>query len=129
MRISDWSSDVCSSDLPSFAYPYFSGYRHEHGRGAGVGANLNLPLPETITPEQYRAALGEALKRVARFRPAWLILACGFDTAVGDPTGSWPHRPDDFTTIGRTIGEAGWPILVVQEEIGRAHSELQSLMR
>src|SRR3546814_17129607 len=73
---------------PSFAYPYFSGYRHEHGRGAGVGANLNLPLPETITPEQYRAALGEALKRVARFRPAWPIPACGFDTAVGDPTRS-----------------------------------------
>ncbi|MFN4089308.1 MAG: GNAT family N-acetyltransferase, partial [Alphaproteobacteria bacterium] len=82
---------------------------------AGAGANLNLPLPETITAEQYRAALAEAMRRIARFRPAWLIVACGFDTAVGDPTGSWPHRPDDFVRIGQAIGEAGLPILVVQE--------------
>lgn len=100
---------------PSFAYPYFSGFREEQGRGAGLGANLNLPLPETITPEQYGTALAEALRKIARFRPAWLVLACGFDTAVGDPTGSWPHRAEDFARIGQTIGKAGWPMLVVQE--------------
>lgn len=100
---------------PSFAYPYFSGFREEQGRGAGAGTNMNLPLPETITPEQYAAALADALKRIARFRPAWLVLACGFDTAVGDPTGSWPHRPDDFVRMGQAIGKAGLPTLVVQE--------------
>src|SRR3546814_3087399 len=34
MRISDWSSDVCSSDLG------FSGYRY--GRGAGIGRLLGV---------------------------------------------------------------------------------------
>src|SRR5690606_1406018 len=91
----------------SFAYPYFSGYRDESGRGAGLAANLNLPLPETITPDQYLTALKEALRRILKFRPAWLVLACGFDTAVVDPTGCWPHRADDVDRIGRLIGEAG----------------------
>ena len=100
---------------PSFAYPYFSGFREETGVGPGAGFNLNIPLPETITPAQYQDALDEALRRIERYDPAWLIAACGFDTAVGDPTGSWPHRPDDFAKIGRRIGELGPPILVVQE--------------
>src|SRR5690606_9742633 len=69
---------------PRFAYPYFSGFREETGAGAGAGFNFNIPLPETITPQQYREALEEALHRVGRHDPAYLIVACGFDTAVGD---------------------------------------------
>lgn len=100
---------------PSFAYPYFSGFRGEEGHGAGAGCNLNIPLPEELTAEQYRAALGKALRRIARHRPAFLVLAAGFDTAAGDPTGSWAHRRRDFRAIGRLIGEQGHPTLVVQE--------------
>lgn len=100
---------------PRFAYPYFSGFRDETGEGPGAGFNLNIPLPETITPNEYREALDEALRRIARYEPTHLVLALGLDTAVGDPTGSWPHRADDFERIGRTIGEAGYPTLVVQE--------------
>ena len=111
-------SDVLTVSIhghPSFAYPYFSGFREEVGVDSGAGYNLNIPLPETITPQQYLEALEEALRRIDRYDPAYLVLACGFDTAVGDPTGSWPHRPDDFTKIGRRIGEIGVPTLVVQE--------------
>ena len=111
-------SDVLTVSIhghPSFAYPYFSGFREETGTGAGSGYNLNIPLPEQITPAQYQDALDEALKRIARFEPAYIVLACGFDTATGDPTGSWPHRQEDFTKIGRRIGETGVPTLVVQE--------------
>ncbi len=100
---------------PSFAHPYFSGFRGEEGRGAGAGCNLNIPLPEELTAEQHRAALSKALRRIARHRPAFLVLAAGFDTAAGDPTGSWAHRRRDFRTIGRLIGEQGYPTLVVQE--------------
>src|SRR3546814_2565527 len=86
MRISDWSSDVCSSDLddvltvsihgaPAFAYPYFTGFRTESGRGKGAGYNVNIPLPESITPEQYRNALRVALARIERHDPAHLVVA------------------------------------------------------
>ncbi|MEZ5670672.1 MAG: GNAT family N-acetyltransferase [Alphaproteobacteria bacterium] len=100
---------------PSFAYPYFTGFRNETGRDKGAGFNLNLPLPETITPALYREALDTALKRIARFRPAWLVVSLGLDTARGDPTGTWPNRAADFHRIGAMIGGAGLPTVVVQE--------------
>ena len=100
---------------PSSAYPYFSGFADEVGEGAGKGFNLNLPLPENAEPDAYRAALATALSRIERFAPAFLVLSLGYDTAAGDPTGSWRHRPADFRRIGESIGALGYPTLVVQE--------------
>lgn len=100
---------------PRFAYPYFSGFRDEVGTGPGAGYNLNIPLPEKLTVAQYRDALEFALRRVARHRPAFLVLAAGFDTAAGDPTGSWSHQRRDFRSLGLLIGAQGYPTLVVQE--------------
>jgi acetoin utilization deacetylase AcuC-like enzyme/ribosomal protein S18 acetylase RimI-like enzyme len=100
---------------PSFAYPYFSGFRNETGRGAGAGFNVNFPLPETITPEQYRETLDAALKRIAVHDPAYLVICLGLDTARGDPTGTWPNRAADFRVIGQMIGGAGLPTTVIQE--------------
>jgi len=39
----------------------------------------------------------------------------GLDTAKGDPTGTWSHAASDFEAIGRMIGQAGYPTLIVQE--------------
>jgi acetoin utilization deacetylase AcuC-like enzyme/GNAT superfamily N-acetyltransferase len=100
---------------PSFAYPYFTGFRDETGRGAGAGYNLNIPLPETITPEEHREAVLTGLKRIARHEPGVLVVALGLDPAKGDPTGTWSYTASDFRALGRMIGEAGWPTLVVQE--------------
>lgn len=100
---------------PSFAYPYFTGFKDERGRGAGQGYNVNMPLAETITPADYRAALVEALGRVRSFNPTYLIVAAGFDTAKGDPTGTWLNESRDFFRMGRLIGTVGYPTLVVQE--------------
>ncbi|MEX0815068.1 MAG: GNAT family N-acetyltransferase [Dongiaceae bacterium] len=111
-------SDVLTVSIhghPSFAYPYFSGWRDEKGTGPGTGYNLNIPLPETITPERYREALATALGRVGRFGPAFLVLSLGLDTAAGDPTGSWPNRGPEFAAIGAAIAAAGYPTVVVQE--------------
>jgi len=100
---------------PSFAYPYFTGFRDETGIGPGAGYNLNIPLAEHITPDQHRAAVTEALRRIRRFRPAFLVVCAGFDTARGDPTGTWSNRARDFDQLGRMLGEQGYPTLVVQE--------------
>jgi acetoin utilization deacetylase AcuC-like enzyme/GNAT superfamily N-acetyltransferase len=100
---------------PSFAYPYFTGFRDETGIGAGAGYNLNIPLPEHITPEQHHNAVAEGLRRIRRFGPAFLVVCAGFDTARGDPTGTWPNRARDFEQLGRMIGEQGYSTLVVQE--------------
>jgi acetoin utilization deacetylase AcuC-like enzyme/ribosomal protein S18 acetylase RimI-like enzyme len=111
-------SDVLTVSIhghPSFAYPYFSGFKDETGIGPGAGYNLNIPLPETITPEEYRAALKTALNRIGRFDPTYLVISVGFDTARGDPTGTWVNRADDFQQIGRMLGATGYPMLVIQE--------------
>jgi acetoin utilization deacetylase AcuC-like enzyme/GNAT superfamily N-acetyltransferase len=100
---------------PSFAYPYFSGFRDEKGLGEGAGYNVNLPLPETIDAAQYHRALADALTRIRRFDPVYLVVPAGFDTAKGDPTGTWPIMAKDFQAIGHAIGAAGYPTLVVQE--------------
>ena len=92
-------SDVLTVSIhghPSFAYPYFTGFRDETGIGAGAGFNLNIPLPEHLTPEQHRSAVAEGLRRIRRFRPTFLVVSLGLDTARGDPTGTWSNRARDF---------------------------------
>ncbi|KIH76055.1 Acetoin utilization deacetylase AcuC [Geoalkalibacter ferrihydriticus] len=100
---------------PRFAYPYFSGFEDEAGEGEGRGFNFNLPLAEQISGDQYLEALHKALKRIVRFRPAYLVVSLGLDTAKGDPTGTWSLAARDFERVGRAIGALKLPTLVVQE--------------
>jgi len=76
---------------------------------------LNIPLPEELDGQRYQQVLSEALRRVERFRPQFLIVALGLDTAKEDPTGSWSLEADDFEAVGRMIGSLRLPTLVVQE--------------
>ncbi|MDD5126928.1 MAG: hypothetical protein PHR43_02350 [Dehalococcoidales bacterium] len=100
---------------PSFTYPYFSGFTTEKGAGEGEDYNINFPLPENIDGERYRHVLSKALRQITRFKPDFLIVALGFDTAEGDPTGSWILQAKDFETNGRLIGLLRLPTMVVQE--------------
>ena len=100
---------------PNIAYPYFSGFHDERGEGPGEGFNRNLPLGEHLDGAGYRKALAKALRLVADFRPAVLVLALGLDTARADPTGTWNLHAADFRANGQMIAELGLPTLVVQE--------------
>ena len=100
---------------PSFAYPFFCGFAEERGAGDGLDFNLNLPLPEQITPQRYFDTVRHALHHVKKFNPAFLIVALGFDTASGDPTGTWPLAAADFMSVGRMIGDLPYSTLFVQE--------------
>jgi acetoin utilization deacetylase AcuC-like enzyme/GNAT superfamily N-acetyltransferase len=111
-------SDVLTVSIhghPRFTFPYFSGFEDEKGEGAGAGYNLNIPLQENLDGSAYRAALETALRRVRRFRPRYLVIAFGLDTARGDPTGSFTLRARDFSENGRLLGALRLPTLVVQE--------------
>jgi len=111
-------SDVLTLSIhghPRFAYPYFSGFEDETGEAEGAGCNLNLPLPEQLDNQQYHATLAKALKRIARFKPDYLVVCVGFDTAKGDPTGTWSLGGDDFDRIGQALGAMHLPTLLVQE--------------
>jgi len=111
-------SDVLTVSIhghPSFAYPYFSGFRDEAGAGEGLGKNINYPLPEHVDGKAYLKVLEKALAKVHKFRPHFLVVALGLDTAKGDPTGTWTLLRSDFLEMGRLFGAMGRPTLVVQE--------------
>jgi acetoin utilization deacetylase AcuC-like enzyme/GNAT superfamily N-acetyltransferase len=100
---------------PNDAYPYFSGFADERGEGPGRGFNRNFPLPEGAGADRYLQTLDKALDHVRRFRPMFLLVALGFDTMTGDPTGSFALRTPALREIGRRLAALQIPILVVQE--------------
>jgi acetoin utilization deacetylase AcuC-like enzyme len=59
--------------------------------------------------------LKEALRRVRRFKPRFLVVPLGLDTAKEDPTGSWNLEAKDFESIGQIIGSLRLPTLAIQE--------------
>jgi acetoin utilization deacetylase AcuC-like enzyme len=111
-------SDVCTISIhgdPSFAYPYFSGFKDEKGRDNGYGFNHNFPLKEELNGEEYRAILNKATRIIREFSPEFLIVAFGLDTAKGDPTGTWSLSTKDFYLNGKMIATLKMPTLLIQE--------------
>ena len=100
---------------PSFAYPYFSGFIEETGQEEGKDYNLNIPLKEELTGPEYQTHLKKALGRIRKFHPSYLVVAIGFDTGKGDPTGTWKLGAKDFEVNGRMIAGMKLPTLFVQE--------------
>ena len=100
---------------PNFAYPYFSGFDDERGADEGEGFNRNFPLPEHTDAAGYRRVLDRALTLIDRFAPTVLVVPLGFDTAKGDPTGTWTLGAKDFADVGRRVASLAVPTLIVQE--------------
>lgn len=100
---------------PSFAYPYFSGFADEVGEGEGEGFNLNFPLKEELNGDEYLVVLKKAIKKIADYKPEYLIVSLGLDPAKGDPTGTWSLLSGDFKRNGAELGKLPYPILFVQE--------------
>lgn len=100
---------------PNVTYPYFSGFPAERGKGKGFGYNMNIALPEGVDGIRYSDALATATKTIRSFRPSFLIVAFGLDTARNDPTGSWLLTGNDFEKNGFCIGALKLRTLVVQE--------------
>ena len=100
---------------PSFAYPYFSGFKEETGKDSGNGFNYNFPLKEELNGEEYRETLGKAINIIKRFKPEFMIVALGLDTAKGDPTGTWMLSVKDFYLNAKMLARLNLPTLFIQE--------------
>jgi acetoin utilization deacetylase AcuC-like enzyme len=100
---------------PAGLYPFFSGYADETGTGPGLGCNANILLPPGTGPKEYRPALSMAVEAVARFQPAFLVLAFGADTHEADPIGGFKLPTGFYREMGTAVRELGLPTVIVQE--------------
>ena len=111
-------SDVLTVSIhgnPDVEYPYFSGFANELGENEGAGCNQNFPLPPGTDNTRYLRTFAKALDTVKTFQPDILIVALGFDTLKGDPTGTFLLTPAVLHTIGQRLVDTRLPLLVVQE--------------
>ncbi len=96
-------------------YPFFWGHAQERGAGVGRGANLNLPLARGTDDEGYRAALAQALARIADFGAEVVVVALGLDAHVDDPFQGLRVTTPGFRAIAFDIAALGLPVVLVQE--------------
>src|SRR3546814_15293658 len=111
MRISDWSSDVCSSDLFSVPHDRVSDCRHLHAklvRASGIG--LQFDPAGAVSGALYNAvarACGKPflLVHMHFFSSGARLLGKGkLDHAIIDGGHAYNQRPIDLTR--RTAGKA-----------------------
>lgn len=101
-------------------YPADTGGIDAIGTGAGRGFNINLPLPPGSGHGAYLAAFERVvMPAVNAFRPAFIVVAAGYDAAAGDPLGRMLCHSGTFRAMTRQVREAavrlGAPLLVCQE--------------
>lgn len=112
-------SDVLTVSLhgdPNDYYPFYLGYSDEFGSGSGDGFNANFPLPEGTGDATYIEQLGNAIKKIERFRPDVMVVALGLDASEHD--GHHPYfriTTEGFRQIGGLLAKIGLPTVFVQE--------------
>jgi acetoin utilization deacetylase AcuC-like enzyme len=100
---------------PEFEYPYFWGHADERGIGQGEGTNLNFPLPLRTEIDGVLKAIDRFAAAMKEFKPAFLIIAAGFDTHDKDPIGGFALKTEEYAEIGRRLAKIGIPTLIEQE--------------
>ncbi|MDX1635597.1 MAG: histone deacetylase family protein [Marinobacter sp.] len=100
---------------PTNFYPVVTGFEDERGEGEGYGYNINLPMPHGSSEEDFFNRLEEAMAAISLFQPDALILPLGFDIYHKDPQAKVSVSSEGFNRLGKRIGRAGLPTLVVQE--------------
>src|SRR3546814_10740328 len=116
MRISDWSSDVCSSDLDGKAgpRPRTADRISCQGNHGGLAVSGTRPLNGVMTHASFPAI------RMRRTRAAAWSRAMFAENRIGPQDLIWPL----FVTEGKEVEE---PVSSLRSE--EHTSELQSLMR
>ena len=111
-------SDVFTISLhgdPFFYYPFFAGHADEVGSDEGTDYNFNYPLPRGTNDEDYLRALNEVVDKITIYQPDVLIVALGLDASISDPLAFLSITTDGFFEIGKAIGSADIPTLLIQE--------------
>jgi acetoin utilization deacetylase AcuC-like enzyme len=86
-------------------WPHYpgTGSASETGRGDGKGTVRNVPLSAGSGDEEVLAALGEALREAAAFRPQLVLVSAGFDAHGSDPLAGLDLTDAGYAAMTRRI--------------------------
>jgi acetoin utilization deacetylase AcuC-like enzyme len=88
-------------------FPPGSGTVEEMGEGAGAGTNINVPLPAGSGRAAYLAALDRVVvPALERFRPGFIVIACGLDASMNDPLGRMNLTSECFALMTERVKHA-----------------------
>jgi len=110
-------------------FPFYPGSGTEQEKG-NFNNIFNVPLPAGTTSEEYLNAYEFVLKKIAKFKPEFILLSAGFDAHKDDPLAQFHLESKDFYEITRralslsnlycdgkivSILEGGYDLLALQE--------------
>ena len=115
--------------ISTHQFPYYpgSGTEQEKGKYNNI---FNIPLPAGTTSEEYLNAYEYVLKKIAEFKPEFILLSAGFDAHKNDPLAQFQLESKDFYEItkrtlelskiycdGKVVSvlEGGYDLLALQE--------------
>jgi acetoin utilization deacetylase AcuC-like enzyme len=115
--------------ISTHQFPYYpgSGTEKEKGKHNNI---FNIPLPAGTTSEEYLSAYEYVLKKIAEFKPEFILLSAGFDAHKNDPLAQFQLESMDFYEITKrtltlskihcngkvvSILEGGYDLLALQE--------------
>jgi acetoin utilization deacetylase AcuC-like enzyme len=115
--------------ISTHQFPYYpgSGTEKEKGKHNNI---FNIPLPAGTTSEEYLSAYEYVLKKIAEFKPEFILLSAGFDAHKNDPLAQFQLESKDFYEITKrtlelskvycdgkvvSILEGGYDLLALQE--------------
>jgi acetoin utilization deacetylase AcuC-like enzyme len=115
--------------ISTHQFPYYpgSGTEKEKGKHNNI---YNIPLPAGTTSEEYLSAYEYVLKKIAEFKPEFILLSAGFDAHKNDPLAQFQLESKDFYKITKrtlelskiycdgkvvSILEGGYDLLALQE--------------
>jgi acetoin utilization deacetylase AcuC-like enzyme len=115
--------------ISTHQFPYYpgSGTEQEKGKHNNI---FNIPLPAGTTSEEYLNAYEYVLRKIAEFKPEFILLSAGFDAHKDDPLAQFQLESKDFYEITKrtlelskiycdgkvvSILEGGYDLLALQE--------------
>src|SRR3546814_2170393 len=105
MRISDWSSDVCSSDLP----------RLRRGAERGIAGRLPCEIAHGRGPSICRTHFHRSTRRNGIHRPAWPALLVQTDRIR--PAGlGWARRSEEHTSELQSLMRISYAVFCLKKK-------------
>jgi acetoin utilization deacetylase AcuC-like enzyme len=115
--------------ISTHQFPYYpgSGTEQEKGKHNNI---FNIPLPAGTTSEEYLNAYEYVLRKIAEFKPEFILLSAGFDAHKDDPLAQFQLESKDFYELTKrtlelskiycdgkvvSILEGGYDLLALQE--------------